>query len=55
MATNRSDWLPIIQSRICDNHFSIDDYEAGDKSNMLKPNACPMFNTISNVIKYNKV
>ncbi|CAH1709136.1 uncharacterized protein LOC114126584 isoform X2 [Aphis gossypii] len=48
MATNRSDWLPIAKSRICDMHFSVDDYEAGDKSNMLKPNACPMI-SLNNV------
>ncbi|XP_025206733.1 uncharacterized protein LOC112602713 isoform X2 [Melanaphis sacchari] len=51
MATNRSDWLPIAKSRICEKHFSIDDYEAGDKSNMLKPNACPMINTNNSVIE----
>ncbi|XP_060840629.1 uncharacterized protein LOC132921565 isoform X2 [Rhopalosiphum padi] len=50
MATNRSEWLPIAKSRICDKHFSIDDYEAGDKSNMLKPNACPMINTNNSVV-----
>jgi len=53
MATNRSDWLPIAKSRICDMHFSVDDYESGDKSNMLKPNACPMI-SLNDVSKYNK-
>jgi len=53
MATYRSDWLPITKSRICDMHFSVDDYEGGDKSNRLKPNACPMI-SLNSVSKYNK-
>lgn len=53
MATNRPDWSPFVKSRICDRHFSNDDYVDGDKKNRLRPNACPMFNIISNVIKNN--
>lgn len=34
-------------------HFSVDDYEGGDKSNRLKPNACPMI-SLNSVSKYNK-
>jgi hypothetical protein len=49
MATKRSDWLPNIKSRMCELHFSIDDYENGDKKNNLKSNACPMFNVSNNV------
>lgn len=57
MATNRSNWLPIDKSRICNKHFCSDDYEAGDKKNMLKPNACPIINNMTNenVSKCNKV
>lgn len=57
MATNRPNWLPIDKSRICNKHFCSDDYEAGDKNNMLKPNACPIINNMTNgnVSKCNKV
>ncbi|VVC33097.1 Hypothetical protein CINCED_3A008515 [Cinara cedri] len=54
MATNRADWLPVVKSRICNRHFSIDDYEDGNKNNNLKTNACPMFNTPSNAIENSK-
>ncbi|KAF0749381.1 Uncharacterized protein FWK35_00017856, partial [Aphis craccivora] len=53
MATYRSDWLPITKSRICDMHFSVDDYEGGDKSNRLKPNACPMI-SLNSIIEGTK-
>jgi len=58
MATNRSNWLPINNSRICENHFDIGEYEAGNKGNRLGPNACPIIHpttTIINVSKCNKV
>lgn len=49
MATDRVDWLPDIESRICDMHFSISDYKDGNKNNNLLSNACPLFYTPSNV------
>lgn len=54
MATNRSDWLPDVKSRMCEHHFSIDDYVNGDKKNKLRSNACPMFNNTNNVGTFNQ-
>lgn len=56
MATNRSNWSPIDKSRICDKHFGLADYEAGNKGNRLKLGACPIIHmTNGNVSKCNKV
>ncbi|XP_060880446.1 uncharacterized protein LOC132952235 isoform X2 [Metopolophium dirhodum] len=55
MATNRSNWLPIDKSRICDDHFEMDEYEAGNRGNRLRPEACPIIhttNTIHNAPQY---
>ncbi|XP_022182300.1 uncharacterized protein LOC111042111 isoform X2 [Myzus persicae] len=42
MATNRSNWLPIDKSRICEKHFCAGDYEIVDKEYKLKPCALPI-------------
>lgn len=48
MATHRLNWLPLAESRICDEHFNIDDYEKGNKNQKLRSDACPMI-TSNNV------
>jgi hypothetical protein len=52
MATNRSNWLPIDKSRICEKHFSLEDYVFGKKGSMLKPTACPKAH-LTNEVKVN--
>ncbi|XP_008185298.1 uncharacterized protein LOC100167907 isoform X2 [Acyrthosiphon pisum] len=49
MVTNRSNWLPIEKSRICDDHFDIADYEAGNKANRLRPGACPIIHPTTTI------
>ncbi|XP_050427934.1 uncharacterized protein LOC126837953 isoform X3 [Adelges cooleyi] len=53
MATNRTNWMPNANSRMCDKHFTIDDYVSGNRNNRLKPNACPIITPSTSTVYSN--